>query len=101
MPYTLTFDGDFFQVADFIKGLDSLVKTENEKVAVDGRLLTVNGFSLAADADEASFPALEATLLRHHLPDPARAGRDRRRDARPARRRPTRRRPRRPPGGAP
>jgi len=61
MPYTLTFDGNFFQVADFIKGLDSLVKTQNEKVAVDGRLLTVNGFSLQA-APNASFPVLEATF---------------------------------------
>jgi Tfp pilus assembly protein PilO len=48
MPYTLTFTGSFFHVADFIKGLDSLVKTQSEKVAVDGRLLTVNGFSLQA-----------------------------------------------------
>lgn len=61
MPYTLTFDGEFFEVADFIKGLDSLVKTENAKVAVDGRLLTINGFSLEA-APDSSFPALEATF---------------------------------------
>ncbi|HKB51813.1 MAG TPA: hypothetical protein VKC63_10315 [Solirubrobacterales bacterium] len=61
MPYTLTFGGNFFQVADFIKGLDSLVKTQNEKVTVDGRLLTVNGFSLQA-APKAEFPALEATF---------------------------------------
>ena len=61
MPYTLSFDGNFFQVADFIKGLDSLVKTKNEKVAVDGRLLTINGFSLQA-APKAGFPALEATF---------------------------------------
>jgi Tfp pilus assembly protein PilO len=61
MPYTLTFTGDFFTLANFIKGLDSLVKTENEKLAVDGRLITVNGFSLAPDP-EATFPALEATF---------------------------------------
>lgn len=61
MPYTLDFSGNFFQVADFIKGLDSLVKTKNEKVAVDGRLLTVNGFSLQA-APKAGFPALEASF---------------------------------------
>jgi Tfp pilus assembly protein PilO len=61
MPYTLTFGGNFFQVADFIKGLDSLVKTQSEKVAVDGRLLTVNGFSLQA-APKVGFPSLEATF---------------------------------------
>jgi hypothetical protein len=61
MPYTLTFTGDFFHVADFIHGLDSLVKTTNAKVAVDGRLLTVDGFSLAAQGSE-GFPALQATF---------------------------------------
>lgn len=61
MPYQLTFTGDFFKIADFIKGLDSLVKTTNEKVGVDGRLITVNGFSLSEDP-EMKFPALQATF---------------------------------------
>jgi Tfp pilus assembly protein PilO len=61
MPYALTFKGKFFQIADFIKGLDALVKTQNEKVAVDGRLLTINGFSLLPDKD-LGFPHLEATF---------------------------------------
>jgi Tfp pilus assembly protein PilO len=61
MPYTLTFDGGFFQIADFIKGLDKMVKTQKEEVAVDGRLLTINGFSLEA-APKAEFPALQATF---------------------------------------
>ena len=60
MPYTLTFDGQFFQIADFIKGLDSLVKTQNAQVSVDGRLITINGFSLAPGSS--GFPALEATF---------------------------------------
>ena len=59
MPYTLTFTGGFFQIADFIKGLDSLVKTENEKVDVTGRLITVDAFSLSPE-DENGFPFLEA-----------------------------------------
>jgi Tfp pilus assembly protein PilO len=61
MPYTLTFDGEFFEIADFIKGLDSLVKTQNAQVSVDGRLITVNGFSLAPDST-LGFPALVATF---------------------------------------
>jgi Tfp pilus assembly protein PilO len=60
MPYKLTFDGQFFQIADFIKGLDSLVKTQNAQVSVDGRLITINGFSLAAGSS--GFPSLEATF---------------------------------------
>ncbi len=62
MPYTLTFNGNFFQIADFIKGLDSMVKTQNEEVTVDGRLLTVNGFSLAGGARRPNSPTLEATF---------------------------------------
>lgn len=61
MPYTLAFSGNFFQIADFIKGLDSLVETQKERVTVDGRLLTINGFALQA-APKAGFPKLEATF---------------------------------------
>jgi Tfp pilus assembly protein PilO len=61
MPYSLTFTGDFFRIADFIKGLDSLVKTNNEEVGVNGRLITINGFSLGEDS-ESQFPALQATF---------------------------------------
>jgi Tfp pilus assembly protein PilO len=61
MPYQLTFTGSFFKIADFIEGLDSLVKTTNEKVGVDGRLITVNGFTLGEET-EAKFPALQASF---------------------------------------
>jgi Tfp pilus assembly protein PilO len=47
MPYTLNFTGNFFQISRFINGLDELVKTTNSKVNVDGRLITVNSFSLS------------------------------------------------------
>jgi Tfp pilus assembly protein PilO len=60
MPYTLKFEGEFFEIADFIKGLDSLVKTKNQKVAVTGRLLTIDGFNLTAAPS--GFPQLEATF---------------------------------------
>jgi Tfp pilus assembly protein PilO len=61
MPYTLKFTGDFFHVADFIHGLDALVKTANSRVAVDGRLVTIDGFSLGPQQGE-TFPNLEATF---------------------------------------
>lgn len=54
MPYSLSFEGGWFQVADFIRSLDSLVKTQNEKVSVDGRLITIDGFSLAPEQEEGS-----------------------------------------------
>lgn len=61
MPYTVTFDGNFFEIANFIKGIDSLVKTSDEEVTVDGRLVTVDGFALEADP-EVGFPALQASF---------------------------------------
>lgn len=61
MPYSLSFSGDFFRIANFIKGLDSMVKTSDEGVTVDGRLLTIDGFSLEADS-KAGFPALQANF---------------------------------------
>jgi Tfp pilus assembly protein PilO len=57
MHYTLTFEGSFFQIADFIEGIDSMVKTHNEEVAVDGRLITVDSFSLSAGEGEAGSAA--------------------------------------------
>lgn len=61
MPYEVTFDGNFFKVADFIKGIDGLVDTKEDQVTVDGRLVTVNGFSLEA-LPEKGFPALQASF---------------------------------------
>lgn len=59
MPYTLSFEGSFFHLADFIHGLDSLVETKNSEVSVTGRLITINGFSLAPD-EAKGFPFLKA-----------------------------------------
>lgn len=61
MPYTMTFEGSFFEVADFIREVDRLVKTKNEGVAVDGRLITIDGFNLKPDSDK-GFPFLEGTF---------------------------------------
>lgn len=61
MPYTLTFRGTFFQVADFMKKVDALVHAENAKVAVDGRLITLDAFALNTDV-ETGFPTLNASF---------------------------------------
>lgn len=58
VPYHLKFSGNFFHIADFIEGIDSLVKTSGT-VAVDGRLVTLDGFSLAENG-ELGFPYLNA-----------------------------------------
>jgi Tfp pilus assembly protein PilO len=61
MPYKLTFSGSFFQIADFISGIDSLVHGSNEKMDVEGRLVTLDGFSLAEE-QQRGFPYLEANF---------------------------------------
>lgn len=61
MPYNLTFSGDFFDIADFIKGIDGLVKTKSSSVAVDGRLITLDGFTLAPESEKGS-SNLQATF---------------------------------------
>lgn len=63
MPYSLSFEGDFFQIASFIEKLDSLVKTNNADVAVNGRLITVGSFSLSpGEADEGGSDRLTADV---------------------------------------
>jgi Tfp pilus assembly protein PilO len=61
MPYSLAFEGNFFRIADFVNGLDSLVKTGSKDVIVDGRLITIDGFALEAHP-EFGFPLLRGTF---------------------------------------
>lgn len=51
MPYTLEFSGGFFQITRFVSKVDDLVKTGNDGVAVDGRLITIGGFSLDTETE--------------------------------------------------
>lgn len=65
MPYTLQFKGNFFEVGAFIGRIDSLVKG-GRHVAVDGRLLTINSFSLTSgtggEESEGGAKELDATF---------------------------------------
>jgi Tfp pilus assembly protein PilO len=62
MPYKLTFSGDFFQIAGFIEGIDSLVHGAGENVGVKGRLITLDGFSLAEGPEEGGSSKLDASF---------------------------------------
>jgi Tfp pilus assembly protein PilO len=61
MPYELTLKGDYFQIRDFIDGLQKLVGSKRGRQVVDGRLVTIDGFTFEADS-ERGFPELDATL---------------------------------------
>ena len=47
MPYSLEFAGSFFDVADFFGRIDDMVGVHDNKVSVDGRLLTIDSFTLS------------------------------------------------------
>jgi Tfp pilus assembly protein PilO len=63
MPYDLTFKGNYFQVANFLKGVDDLVHLrESTQVAADGRLLTIDGFSLSEPDGLGANPDLKVSV---------------------------------------
>lgn len=51
MPYTLEFSGNFFGISRFIRNVDRLVLPGGSGIAVDGRLITIGGFSLVSGAE--------------------------------------------------
>jgi Tfp pilus assembly protein PilO len=63
LPYDLTFEGSFFDVATFMSGVDSLVRLREGagQVAANGRLLTVDGFALSSPTLD-SVPKLKVDL---------------------------------------
>jgi Tfp pilus assembly protein PilO len=61
IPYSLTFKGNFFQIADFLSRIDGLVKPKGQRIASNGQLTTVNNVALVED-DVRGFPVLAATI---------------------------------------
>jgi hypothetical protein len=51
MPYTLEFSGGFFQIERFIGKVDALVRPDSGGIAVNGRLITIGGFSLSSGSE--------------------------------------------------
>ena len=62
MPYELEFNGGFFDIADFIHGLDSLVTTKDGKVEAKGRLVTIDGFNMAPEGEKPGSSLLHANF---------------------------------------
>ncbi|MFP5361959.1 MAG: hypothetical protein ACLGI5_04440 [Thermoleophilia bacterium] len=61
VPFTLTFDGDYMKLQRLLRAVNALAKNDKKKITVEGRLLTVDGFALAASAT-GGFPKLKATV---------------------------------------
>lgn len=63
LPYELSFAGGFFDIADYIGGVDDLVQMRGgEQVGAEGRLITIDGFSLKGGMP-GSDPVLAANFM--------------------------------------
>lgn len=60
LPFSLTFDGGYFQMQRFLERVQRLVRLQGKDLAVTGRLLALEGVSLAAGRD--GFPDVKATV---------------------------------------
>lgn len=60
VPFTFSFDGDYLRLQRLLKAMDALAKNDNGQISVQGRLLTIDGFSLAASAK--GFPRVKAIV---------------------------------------
>jgi len=60
-PYQFTYNGSFFDVADFLSDIDGTVTTKTGEPVVHGRLMTIDGFSLTGDKFT-GFPSVEANF---------------------------------------
>lgn len=58
-PFTFTFQGSFFHLADFLGRLQRFVISSNQSLSVTGRLMTLNSISLAPSS---GFPQITATI---------------------------------------
>lgn len=60
VPFTFTFDGGYLQMQRFLRSINGLANRAGERISVRGRLLTVDGFSLARGRE--GFPKVKATV---------------------------------------
>lgn len=57
-PFTFSFSGNFFHLADFLGRVQRFVVASNQKLSVSGRLMTLNSITLASG----TFPQVTATI---------------------------------------
>jgi Tfp pilus assembly protein PilO len=60
LPISLVFQGNFFELKKFLARMRNLVRVGDERVRVDGRLLTVDAIDFAEGSKQ--FPQIQATL---------------------------------------
>jgi type IV pilus assembly protein PilO len=60
VPVSLVFQGNFYELSDFLYRLRNLVQVRDNRLRVDGRLFAVEGIDFAQGTNQ--FPQLQATL---------------------------------------
>jgi type IV pilus assembly protein PilO len=60
LPVTLVFDGNYFELSDFLYRLRTLVRVRSGHLAANGRLFVVDSISFSES--EKAFPRIQATL---------------------------------------
>jgi Tfp pilus assembly protein PilO len=60
VPLNFTFTGEFLNLADFFHRLKRFVHVANDKIAVQGRLVTIDSLKFTSDLQ--TFPALQADV---------------------------------------
>jgi Type II secretion system (T2SS), protein M len=69
MPFSFTFEGDFFHLSDFFRKLERFIQAGPSKLRVNGRLLTVDGISLSADQGDFRHVKATVSATTYLLPD--------------------------------
>lgn len=60
MPFSFAFQGSFFDMQRLLGNVQRLVTLRGDRIRVDGRLMTIDGFAL--EAGEEGFPQVRASL---------------------------------------
>lgn len=61
LPVTLVFDGNYFELSDFLYRLRSLVRVRSGRLAATGRLFVVDSISFSES--QKSFPRIQASVV--------------------------------------
>jgi type IV pilus assembly protein PilO len=61
LPVTLVFDGNYFELSDFLYRLRSLVRVRSGRLAATGRLFVVDSISFSESKQ--SFPRIQASVV--------------------------------------
>jgi hypothetical protein len=69
MPFTFTFEGDFFHLSDFFRKLERFIQSSPSRLQVNGRLLTVDGISLSASQGGFRHVKADVVATAYLLPD--------------------------------